>query len=436
VSARIDVGFSSAVYLEESHKLPLVSIVLALRTGNAHDPPGKDGLARITARMTRRGCVGLETRAIEDAIDRLGAEMSVDTSASSVAIHAQVIARNVDPFVELLARLIGTPTFPQDELERLRRETLAEIEEGKDHDRALAQRAFRRAMFGEHAYARDGAGRPSTVKAITMDYVGGDYARRFTRANAVLGFAGDVTPEHATRLAQRLLGGLPDGPPPVDGVGPPSMRKGRRLVLVDKPERTQTQIVIGTMGTWPHDADHQALNLSTAIFGGTFTSRLMQEVRSKRGWSYGASARTAIERQRHAFTMWTFPAAEDAAPCLELELGLLETWVRDGVTQEETDFIKGYLTRSHAFDIDTAPKRLHHAVDVEILNLPPDYHTGYLESVRAVTRDAAVEATRARISTEDLVIVVLGTADEVLEPVRAVIPDLAEHVVVPFDEDD
>jgi zinc protease len=203
--------------------------------------------------------------------------------------------------------------------------------------------------------------------------------------------------------------------------------------VVDKPERTQTQILVGTLGTSPHDADHVPLVVSTAVFGGTFTSRLMREVRSKRGWSYGASARTAIDRRRQAWVMWTFPAATDAAPCLELTVRLIETWVNAGVTPREASFIGRYLVRSHAFDVDTAAKRLHQALDVELLGLPGDYYSHWIDRVRAVTPDAANAAIKNRIHPENLLAVVVGTASQVLEPLRAALPGLTEASVVPFD---
>jgi zinc protease len=216
-------------------------------------------------------------------------------------------------------------------------------------------------------------------------------------------------------------------------VAEPTIRPGRRLLVVDKPERTQTQILVGTLGTSPFDDDHVSLTVANAVFGGTFTSRLMKEIRSKRGWSYGASSRAGIDRRRHSWVLWTFPAAADAGPCLELSLSLLDTWVRDGVTQREVAFIQRYLIRSHAFDIDTATKRLHQGLDVEALSLPPDYFSGWIEHVRAVTPGSASAAVKKRIRAEDLQIVVVGTATEVLEPLRAAVPGLVEATVVPFD---
>jgi zinc protease len=159
----------------------------------------------------------------------------------------------------------------------------------------------------------------------------------------------------------------------------------------------------------------------------------MREIRSKRGWSYGASSRVAIDRQRQAWVLWTFPAAEDVAPCLKLAIELTETWTQQGVTPREVKFIQSYLVRSHAFDVDTAAKRLHQALDVELLALPPTYYSGWVDQVRATTPEASSTAVRRRVSTENLLAVVVGTASQVLDPVRLAVPRLAECTVVPFD---
>ena len=434
-TARAELEGGSVLFLEESHALPLVSIVIALRSGSAFDPVGKEGVTRITGRMLRRGCAGMKALEIEDAIDRLGGELSIDLSTSSLGVHAQVIGRNVEPFIDLVARLLSSPTFPLDEFERLKRETAAEILESRDNDRALAQRFFRQAVFAGHPYARGSNGTLASVEAIREADVRACYAKHFSRANAVVGFAGDVTLDQARALGTRLLAGLPVGASVADPVPPTPPIHGRHLVLVDKPERTQTQIMIGGIGTSPRDEDHVALSVSNAIFGGSFTSRLMKAVRSERGWSYGAYSRLGIDRQRQAFSLWTFPQATDAGPCIGLELELLASWVDGGVTPAELDFIKQFLIRSQAFEVDTAPKRLHQALDVEVVGLPKDYHSGFAAKVAQVTTEQANAAVKRRILPADLIVVVVGTADEIRETVEKAIGGLSSVKVVPFDSE-
>jgi zinc protease len=430
---RFDLEGGALALFEAAHSVPLVSIVVSLRSGSAVEPPDKAGLARLAVRMLRRGCQGMTSEQVDFRIDALGAEMAVDTSPSTVAIHAQVIARNVDAFVDLLARMLATPTFPPEELERLKRETVAEIVESRDNDRSVAQKALQRTLFEGHPYGRNAGGTTGGVEAIGGDDVVDFYRKFVVRGNAVVGIAGDVSAERAPELARRIAVALPPGERTFDSVPEPTIRPGRHLLVADKPERTQTQILVATLGTSAHDEDHVPLAVANAVFGGTFTSRLMREVRSKRGWSYGASARTLVDRRRQAWVMWTFPAAEDAAPCLKLTLDLMEAWVKEGVTAREVSFIARYLVRSHAFDVDTAAKRLHQALDVELLGLPADYYSSWIEHVRAVTARSASAAVRSRIHPENMLAVVVGTAAQVLDPLRGAIADLSDASVVPFD---
>jgi zinc protease len=436
VTERLDLGGGTTLLVESSPVVPLVSIVLAWRSGATSDPQGKDGICRFAARMLRRG-IGVMTAAeIETAIDTLGGELGLDVGPSTMSLHAQVIRRNLKPFCDLLSKIVGTPTFAEDEIARLRRETAAELVDARDSDRALGNIALRRAMFGTHPFSRGAAGRISTVETFTRDDVLAAYKRHLVRSGLVVGFAGAITTEEAKSMGALLVGAVSEGPPPsLDHVPEPERPTGRKLVFVDKPDRTQTPILIGTLGSSPHDPDHFPLVLATAVFGGTFTSRMMREIRSKRGWSYGTSARLSIERRRHAFTMSAAPGAADCAPCVKLELELLEALVEKGITARELSFIKNFLVRSHAFEIDTAPKRLGQAIETEVLGLPADYHSRFVEHVKAVDLDASNAALKQRLTPKDLVISVVGTASDIFETVKSSIPDLASSEVVPFDRD-
>ena len=432
---RFDLGDGAVGLVESSTAVPLVSIVLAWKNGAALDPDDKQGLGRFTARMLRRGSEGLSSSDIENAIDTLGSEIGVDVGPSTISVHGQVIRRNLVPFIDLLARIIGKPTFPEDEHDRLKRETVAEILEARDSDRALASIALRRAMFEGHPYAKSAAGRASTIEKIEPADVLAAYKKRFIRADLIIGFAGAISEDEAKELGRRLANAIPAGTPTDLSYPEPPALSGRKLIFIDKPERTQTQIIISSMGTWPRDPDHIPLTLATAIFGGTFTSRMMREIRSKRGWSYGTSARLSIERKRHAFSMSAAPAAADCPPCIELELSMLEELVEKGINAKELAFIKNYLVRSHAFEVDTAGKRLGQALEVEMLDLPDDYHSKYLDHVKAATLEDANAALAKRLSPNDLYVVVVGTASEMLEKVRASIPRLASEAVLPFERD-
>jgi zinc protease len=432
-TTEVDLGGGAKLFIEPSSVLPLVSIVVAFRTGSAHDPAGKEGLSRVTARMLRRGSAGLDAMETERAIDRLGGEVSFEVAISSTAVGAQVLARNATPFVDLLAKMIATPAFDEGELARLLRETRAELLESLDNDRGLADRFFRKKLFGAHGYGRTSRGTAASIGAIDREGVRVHHQKHYVRENAIVAMSGDVEPTFAEKLARTIVDALPRGTAPGEVLDDPTPITGRQLVFVDKPDRTQTQILIGSLGTSAHDPDHVPLVVANNIFGGTFTSRLTREVRGKRGWSYGASSRLGVDRRRHSFAMWTFPAATDAAACIELEISLLEKLLDGGVTDREIKFMQRYISRSWAFEIDTAQKRVHQALDVEILGLPRDYYAQYLEHVTGVTAESANAALRARIDPKNLVIAVVGTASTTQEAVKAKIPGIAGDEIVAYD---
>jgi zinc protease len=383
--------------------------------------------------MLRRGAEGMTAQQIEEAIDTLGAELAAEVSVSSLTVHFEVIRRSLDPMVDLVARLLARPTFDERELGRLLRESEAELIESRDDDRTLASRAFRRTLFAGHPYGRRISGQIAAIRTLGEGDVRAFYARHLTRANAIVSISGDVTELEGEGVAARLLAGLPEGDRVPDPVPVPQARPGRHLVFVEKPERTQVQMVIGGLGTDAHDSDHVPLFVANTAFGGTFTSRLMQEVRAKRGWSYGASSRVGFDRRRDAFTMWTAPSATDAPACLSLELDLLHALRDGGLLVEEIEFVKRYLVRSHAFDIDTARKRVHQKLEADLYDLPSGYHARYVEHVQAVDLAAANAAVRARLSEDDLVVAVVGSHGEIGEKIAAAIPRLASVTVAPFD---
>ncbi|HRI71896.1 MAG TPA: pitrilysin family protein, partial [Polyangium sp.] len=326
------------VVVEPSPALPLVSVVIAFRSGSAHDPVGLEGLARLTGRMLRRGSEGWTSAAIEETIDLLGGEFAADVSPSATVVHFEVIKRSLDAFLDLVSAILCRPTFDADELERLKREAAAEIIESRDSDGLLCGRAFRRTLFAGHPYGRRVSGQMATLKAITRDEVVKFYKTHYTRANAHVILSGDVDVEEGQAIAARLLAGLPEGESVVDPVPAPKPIAGRKLVFVDKPERTQVQMIVGGLGTHVRDADHVPLLVANTVFGGTFTSRLMHEIRSKRGFSYGTSSRLGVDRQRDAFLMWAAPKATDAPTCLALMLDLFHDLREKGITADELAF--------------------------------------------------------------------------------------------------
>jgi len=211
------------------------------------------------------------------------------------------------------------------------------------------------------------------------------------------------------------------------------MPGGRRILIVDKPERSQTQIAVATLGSHPSERAHVPLIVGNTAFGGLFSSRLNEEVRGKRGLSYGASSSLTVGRTRDLWAMHTFPAAKDAVACLQLQLDLFDKWVASGITQDELRRSKSYLKKSHAFEIDTPSKRLDQVLDVELLDLPKRYHSHFVEHVGKVERKDIQSALKHGLAHDSQVIVIVATAKE-LRPQLARIPNVVSIETVPFDQ--
>lgn len=424
---------SPEVLVETSHDLPLVSFSIGRAAGSLLDPEGLEGLTRLTGRLMRRTGGGKNPQEIDSQIDSLGAALSVEVSPSASVFQGTVIRRSLEPFLALVCDVLGRPGLSEEELGRLERETEAELVETLDDDRSLARRWFRKALFDGHGYGRPVNGTSESLRRVKQSDVQASAKQLASRGGLLFAFSGDIERREAEALAARVSSALPDSPHPTDTSSDPTPRPKRRLVLVDKPERTQTQILIGGQGTHPRDADHTALMVGNTIFGGTFTARMTQEVRSKRGWSYGAYSSLPIDRRRQAFSMWTFPKAEDAGPCIALQLEMLHDLRERGVTKKELSWAKRYLTRSHAFAIDTPAKRVGLELDTKLYDLPTGYYERYLERVAATTLEEVNQALRARLPEQDLLVVVVGTAADIRGAVESAIPDLFETEVVRFD---
>src|SRR3954470_17460152 len=186
---RLQDAGGAAVLLETSRALPLVSISIGLKTGALLDPPGKEGTTRLLSRLMRRTGGGLEASVIDTRIDSLGGSLGADVAHSTLAFQATVISRSLDAFVDLLVDVLARPGLAADELERLQRETLAELTDSLDDDRGLARRFFRRRFFGSHPYGRSVSGTSKTVPEISAADVKTVYEQAFVRDNLVFAFS-------------------------------------------------------------------------------------------------------------------------------------------------------------------------------------------------------------------------------------------------------
>lgn len=407
------------VILIEDHSRPISTFVLSLPVGSLDDPPGKEGLAYLTGQMLLRGAGARDHAAFVDEIDYLGASISVGTGRERSSVSGDALTRNLDAVEGLVGDLLGAPHFDAAELDKLRRQTIAELAQVQDSDAALGNRFFARAMFEEHPYGRPLKGTEQSLARITLDDVRAFFAERFISGGAVVGVAGDVGPERLDAFLAATLGRLPARHAAKAAIPPCPTPDGYRLVLVDKPERSQTQVFIGHTTIGANHPDFFPLLVAQTIFGGTFTARISHEIREKRGWSYGAYSYLSADRHLGTFTIRFYPATADTVPAIVLADQMFAELVRDGVTADEVDFTKSYLANSHAFSIDTPERLLSERLSARLNGRPDDFVETFVARVEAVTREQANAALRAHLSPGAQVASVVATAAELRPALEA-----------------
>ena len=397
----------------------LIDVRCVFQGGAAADPVGKEGLSGLMGSVLRAGTRRMTYDIVDKAIDGMGATLGIDAHYDSVVVAGTVIRRNLQPYLELVSELLTEPAFRSSDVERLRRESLAYVEELADRDRVLAARAVRRVLFGAHPYARTVVGTKASLKRIRRTDLIERHEALFHVNNALIGFAGDLGADAATELAERHFGCLPKGRARARRLAAPRTPQKRQVLVVDLPSREQALAFVATVGTRRAEEDNFALHVGNAAFGGTFSSRLTRAVRVERGWSYTCYSQLQPDQQRGMWVMVTHPQAQHVAECIQLELDLYRTWRETGLASAETRHAKAYVGRSHAFDIDTASKRLSCRLDTELHNLPESWYTHYTRHVNRLGRGEINKAISTHLPVTPPAIVVVGSAKQVVGPLEA-----------------
>jgi zinc protease len=401
------------VIVEPSPDTPLVWFEIAIRGGAALDPPGIEGLHRHAALLARRGAGGRDRAALDDTLDGLGAALDISVSRDAVSLSGLALSRHLDAVIGLAADVLAEPAFSADEHARLLRETPQVLDEIRDDDSALATRWFDWLCCPGHAYGRTSLGTEASLALIEREAAVACWRREVVADNLVIGLAGDVDEAAAARIVTRLTERLPRSSSlDVSLDAPAAPLPGRRVILVDKPDRTQAQLRIGHLAARYGGPDTAELAVAEAVFGGMFSSRLMQEIRVKRGWSYGAGCALRRSRLPHWFEIWMAAAIDVAGPAVALTLELFADYAARGPTDDEVDFARRYLVGAMPFHVATARQRMQLAVRDAVFDLPAGFTARLPEALAALAASDVRAACQRQLRPDEIVTVAVTTAEQ------------------------
>lgn len=420
------------VLAAERGPLPLVAIRLVLRAGSASDPRDKHGLADFTSRLLRRGTARMSADDIDEAIEFVGASLSVGVGEDTMSLHVTTPAEHFPHMMSVLGQLLREPTFPEKEVEMARERTLAQFANDLDDPSIIADRAFTRALWGEHPYGHDVSGSASHVGSFTREDVVRFHRERMTPRSAMLVVVGAVSPEVVAAEAEKALAGWETPPDAPEFTVPKQERIARagEVILVDKPDQTQSQVRIGGPGFSMGHPDYFPATAMNIALGGGFTSRLVNEVRVERGLSYGVSSYFDAMNAGGVYAISTFTKTQSTREIIDVALGEVTKVRESGITPKELKGGQTYLAGLYPMRTETNESIAAVIADVRVHKLGDDWVEKFRDRLCAVTPKQVAEAAVKYCYPERPTIVVLGNAAEV----RPLLEGLGPVTVVPASE--
>ena len=420
------------VFIMETREVPLVSLFLLVPVGAAQDPVGMEGAANLTGRLLTKGAGGLGANEISETIENVGGRLDVNTGVEYTTVMGSFMSEDLPLALEYMALVVLMPDFPAEELERERGLVIGGIRQVKERPGSLASREFVRAMVGDHPYARPADGSERSVSNLTRDDIAGFHGKYFRPDGSLLAVVGDVKGTKALKLVEKALGGWKPATGEPAYVEPLEMKRfpGRRILVIDKPDLTQSQIRIGNIAAPMNTPDYFPLQVANTLLGGGFTSRLVDEVRVTRGLTYHVSSRLYQMRHGGIFGIYTFTKNETLRETIDVTLGEIEKVRTVPVGGEEIDKTKRYLSGLFPFDLETNDDLAWWLTRLSFLGLEDTFIEDYRVNIEGVGGEQIQAAARDYFHTDDCFMLILTNYAETKDQLEG----LGEITVVGIDE--
>jgi zinc protease len=404
----------------EHHELPLADFVLLVGSGSTTDPASKTGVANLTATMLREGTTTRKSLDIADQIAYLGINLSPSSSWESSTLSLHTPIAQLDSALALFADVALRPAFPADEFERLRKNRLTDLLRLRDQGPAIANLAFPAIIYGGvHPYGAATLGTEASVKSLSVADLQSYYQTNFKPNNSTLIIVGDVNPAQIEQKINALFGGWQRGDVPQPTYANPPKAAATTVYLIDKPGAAQSSFRIGSVGVPRSTKDYFALSVMNTILGGSFTSRLMQNLRETRGYTYGASSRFDMRRNAGPFLASAeIVAAKSDSALLEFMKEL--NGIRQSVPASELSRAKRYLQLQLPGNFETTQDISVQLIPVALYGLPLDYYNNYVQNIEAITDADVARVAQQYINPGSLAVVIVGDRKSIEPGLKAI----------------
>ena len=408
------------VWIVEMHKVPIASLALVVKAGAAADPAGKYGLASFTAAMLDEGAGTRNALDLADAIDYLGASLTTGSSFDASTVRLQAPVAKLDDALPLMADVALRPSFSQTELERLRQERLTSLLQTRDSPSGLASLAFARLVYGpRHRYGTPAIGNDASNGEMTVSDLRSFYAAEYQPRNAHLIVVGDVTAGAIMPKLEQAFGAWKNGPAGATPALEPAAQHGpRQIYLIDKPGAPQSQIRIGWIGVPRSTPDFYPLAVVNTVLGGSFTSRLNQNLREEHGYAYGASSSFDMRIGAGPFTAGAGVQSDKTVESLQ-EFFKELTGIRQAIPADELARARNYLALGFPAEFETTGGMAGNLAQLVVYGLPESFFADYVPKIQAVTTADAQRVATHYIQPDRFAVVVVGDAARIEAGLRA-----------------
>jgi zinc protease len=422
------------VWIVELHDVPVAQVTLLVLSGSADDPPRRFGLANMTAGMLEQGAGTGSALEIADAIDYLGADLSAASGMDSSVLRLHVPVARLDEALPVMADVALRPTFPGTELERLRQQRLTSILQARDDPPAIASAAFARVLYGPtHRYGTPAVGTAEVIKTFTPEDLKSFYATVYRPDSAALIAVGDLTVDRIVRPLETSFGSwkAPAGRKASQTLPPAEQPAARQIYLIDKPGAPQTQIRIGGIGVPRSSPDYFPLQVLNTILGGSFTSRLNNNLREVHGYAYGAGSGFDMRVGAGPFAASAAVQTDKTAEALTEFFKELNDILKP-VPAEELARAKNYVSLRFPGTFETTGDMSRRLEDMILFHLPDDYFSKYVQNIQAVTGEDVRRVAEKYILPNRFAVIIVGDRKAVEPGIRAL--NLGPVKVMTIDE--
>lgn len=416
---RFDLSNGMSVVLVQKREVPLVQLNLLVRAGNVRELPDELGLADLTADMMDEGAGGRSALDLADAFETLGARFSTRSSRHAATVALRVPTARLDAALDLMADVVLRPDFPEPELERLRQDRITALIRRHDEPNVIASSLFDRLLYGEdHPYGRSALGDEASIESFTVDDVRGFHDRHYRPNNTTAVVVGDIDEAAARAALERAFVSWEAGDSQAQPLPEPAVVRGRVIHLVDKPGAAQSIIVMGYPTLPRTTSAYHAIEVMNVVLGGAFTSRLNQNLREDKGYSYGARSAFGWAPIASPFSASAAVQTDVTAPALTEFLNELNG-MHEPLPDEEVSRARNFLAMRYPAGFQSIAEIAGKLAELLQYDLPPSYFNDYTDDVLAVGGTDVESAARSWINADDLVIVVVGDRERIEESMRA-----------------